>query len=769
MKYLVLLLSAAAVAEDHPTGPRLTPPTIRAVAPLGVSRGMSVEMTIEGFNLAGATQVFFSEPGVKAKIVRIKELPDLPDIRIGANGTQSSIDVGPLPPRNQITLEVEVAPETEIGPVNLRVQTPYGSSPVGTFVVEPYYGEAPDNEPNDSLDNAFETFLPAILAGTIAKSGDVDTFKIKVSAGQTLTFENAAAMVGTQLMPVIEIVAPDMSVLKSYTEEFFTHKFASAGTYYVRISDYQRKGSAGHIYRLKVGDFPLVTHAYPLGVRRGATADIKLAGMNLGAGVLKVEGKPSAEDPDAVLTRADAPSGRSFNRVRLDLGAEPEVEAAATKMLALPVTVNGKITKGPHEFRFKAAKGQEVVFEVKARRFGSELDSMLEVLDAKGQPIEQATIRPVWETFTTLRDHDSAARGIRIQGWNSIKVGDFTMIGNEVNRIEALPRGPDDDIILESFGGQRVGYFGTTPEAHANEKSFYKVQVHPAGKQFSPNGLPLARIYYRNDDGGPGYGKDSLLRFVAPADGEYLVRLADVRGQGSDAHSYRLTGRAPRPDFKLTVTPRNPNIPAGGSVPLTVTALRMEGFADKIDLELPNLPPGITATKGQIGKGQTFGTILLTAAGDAKLPVAAPLKLMGSAAGLTREANPEDRLKLITLGPKPDVVMTAETREVVLEPGGTAEVKVSIKRQNGFGGRVPVDVRGLPPRVRVLDVGLNGVLLNEDETTRSFTLEALSSAEEVEQMIYVSGTVETRSPQQNSYAAPQAIRLRVKRSPTATQ
>jgi hypothetical protein len=113
--------------------------------------------------------------------------------------------------------------------------------------------------------------------------------------------------------------------------------------------------------------------------------------------------------------------------------------------------------------------------------------------------------------------------------------------------------------------------------------------------------------------------------------------------------------------------------------------------------------------------------------------------------------------------------MTAETREVVLEPGGTAEVKVSIKRQNGFGGRVPVDVRGLPPRVRVLDVGLNGVLLNEDETTRSFTLEALSSAEEVEQMIYVSGTVETRSPQQNSYAAPQAIRLRVKRSPTATQ
>ena len=61
----------------------------------------------------------------------MKELPDLPDIRLGSNGTPSTVDLGPLPPRNQVTVEVEVAPEAEIGPVSFRLLTPLGTSPEG--------------------------------------------------------------------------------------------------------------------------------------------------------------------------------------------------------------------------------------------------------------------------------------------------------------------------------------------------------------------------------------------------------------------------------------------------------------------------------------------------------------------------------------------------------------------------------------------------------------------------------------------------------------
>src|SRR5207244_8570072 len=131
----------AADTTGHPTGNRTTPPTLNSVLPLGVARGATVEMTVEGLNLAKASAIYFSEPGVTGRILRVKELPDLPDIRLGSNGTPSTIDLGPLPPRNQVTIDVDVAPDAEIGPVSFRVQTPLGTSPEGRFLIEPYYGE----------------------------------------------------------------------------------------------------------------------------------------------------------------------------------------------------------------------------------------------------------------------------------------------------------------------------------------------------------------------------------------------------------------------------------------------------------------------------------------------------------------------------------------------------------------------------------------------------------------------------------------------------
>ena len=112
----------------------------------------------------------------------------------------------------------------------------------------------------------------------------------------------------------------------------------------------------------------------------------------------------------------------------------------------------------------------------------------------------------------------------------------------------------------------------------------YKVQIYPPGKPFVTNGLPVVHLPYRNDDGGPGYGKDSLLHFTAPADGEYVVRLRDVRGLKGEDYAYRLTVRPPSPDFRLSVRPRNPNVPAGGRIPVTVTALRLDDFDGPIEV-----------------------------------------------------------------------------------------------------------------------------------------------------------------------------------------
>jgi len=59
---------------------------------------------------------------------------------------------------------------------------------------------------------------------------------------------------------------------------------------------------------------------------------------------------------------------------------------------------------------------------------------------------------------------------------------------------------------------------------------------------------------------------------------------------------------------------------------------------------------------------------------------------------------------------------------------------------------VPCKIRNLPPGVRVVNVGLNGVLVTETQTSRTFTLHAEDWAKPITQPIYVVGEVESNSP-----------------------
>jgi hypothetical protein len=231
--------------------------------------------------------------------------------------------------------------------------------------------------------------------------------------------------------------------------------------------------------------------------------------------------------------------------------------------------------------------------------------------------------------------------------------------------------------------------------------------------------------YHRNDDGGPGCGKDSRLVFDPPADGDYQVRVADARGQGSPRHAYRLTVRPPRPGFTVAFNPTAPAVSKGGALPITVTAQRVDEYDGPIELRLENLPPGFSAPATSIPAGEDSTRFALYAEPDAAPPAkTAPLKLVARAMidgkELAREV-PGGVPRVIEPG---DIVTTTAQSEVTVKPGGEARVTVTVRRRNGFAGRIPLDVRGLPHGVRVLDVGLNGILITEKETTRTFVIYA---------------------------------------------
>jgi hypothetical protein len=144
----------------------------------------------------------------------------------------------------------------------------------------------------------------------------------------------------------------------------------------------------------------------------------------------------------------------------------------------------------------------------------------------------------------------------------------------------------------------------------------------------------------------------------------------------------------------------------------------------------------------------------LTAAPDAPLDAhPSPIEIVGHAEinghDLVRTAR-EDRdtappLQLATVTPAPDVVVTTEPRQVSLEPGKEVTVTLHVDRRNGFKGRVPCFVQNLPPGVRVVNVGLNGVLVTEAQTSRTFTLRAEDWAQPIDQPIYVVALVESNS------------------------
>jgi len=166
-----------------------------------------------------------------------------------------------------------------------------------------------------------------------------------------------------------------------------------------------------------------------------------------------------------------------------------------------------------------------------------------------------------------------------------------------------------------------------------------------------------------------------------------------------------------------------------------------------------------------IPAGQDSTLIILSA--DASLPegTLASFKIVGRAIidgkEVLRVANPDERLRIASVIPPPDIVVAAAPRSVVLEPGKEVTFALRVERRNGFRARVPCDILNLPPGVFVENVGLNGVLVNEDETQRVITLRAEDWVRPIEQLIYAVGTVESDSPTEHA-SVPLRLTLQAK-------
>ncbi len=712
----------------------LNPPEPRAAG-----RGQTVRVRLGGNGVGQAAEVVFDDPKLVATLVAT----DKPD----PNATE---------------IDLNIADDARAGVHRFWVRTPLGVPGSQSFAVWDA-DERPEVEPNDRPAEATPAPGPAVLAGVLDKPGDRDSFALALEAGDELVLRDQSRGLGSSIDFAWTLIGPDGAVVAGAEaargDSELSHRALAGGRYVLQVADAQMGGSGNHFYRIVAGHRPRIAVAFPLGVPRGGSATLAVDGSNLDRDSVELSASAGQEAGTFLAINLD----RTTSRLKAVVADGPQSvedetndDPGAAGALAVPGGVSGRLDRpGDADlFRFEARRGEPIVLEVFAGRLGSRADAAIEILDADGRPVPMAVLRPIYRTFVAFRNHASTGRNIRLTEWSDLAVGDHVLIGRELTKLAELPRNPDDDAVFWGLGhprnntGERVAFLGTTPEHHPLGQPIDKVEIHPPGATFPPGGAAPVTLYHRNDDGGPGLGDDPSIRLDPPADGTYLVRVEDARGLGGPDHEYHLVARPPAPDFRLKLSTDNPNVPRGGTVVVTATIERRDGFDGPVAIEARDLPPGIVATAAQVEPGATAADFALTAADDAPAFTGPTWKVVARAeaeggAPIVREVDPGGKSAgWITVTPRSDLVIAATPGTVRLRPGESAEVVLVVARSAAFAGRVPIEVRNLPAGVQVQNIGLNGVLITEKETRRTIVLRAEPWAPAAEHPFFAVGRVE---------------------------
>jgi len=267
---------------------------------------------------------------------------------------------------------------------------------------------------------------------------------------------------------------------------------------------------------------------------------------------------------------------------------------------------------------------------------------------------------------------------------------------------------------------------------------------------------------------------DSHLSATLPVNGTYLLRLADVQRQGGAEFGYRLRVGAPRPDFELRVTPPEINAGAGTTVPITVHAVRRDGFSGDIAIALKDAPGGFALSGAAIPAGVNSVRMTLTIAPNAAkdtstIAVEGRATIQGRMT--TRRALPADDLMqafayrhlVPTDGLRVSVLQRGSVRvvprvlppgPVALAPGGAARVRVAFPFPRTFE-KFEFELNDAPEGVTLGDVviaagGAEFVLRADPAKAKPATRGNL--------IVVVSGE---RVPQPNQPNQPAAARRRV--------
>lgn len=446
-----------------------------------------------------------------------------------------------------------------------------------------------------------------------------------------------------------------------------------------------------------------------------------------------------------------------------DPSAAPSAfEESDAEILAvtIPATISGIIeSEGDFDdFLFSAKAGDTCVLEINAARSKSPLDSKIEILTENGEPIERVVLQATRDSWFTFRGKDSSTSDdFRVHNWREMELNEYLYSNGEVVKLWHYPRGPDSGFRVYPGYGKRTTYFDTTAISHPLGGPCYIVAAFPPGSEPSPNGLPVYRLNWENDDDSERLlGSDSRLFFTAPADGNYRARVSDVRNFGGEDYQYKLTIRPPNPDFKVSHNRPKFRASPGSGHEVEFTATWIDRFSGEIDIQFENLPAGFMANPVTIEENQKRAYVAIYATEDATNPTPEEVKsiritatAMVGSEKVTQEVSGFTEFGVgspakLKVKVYPDGDSAAYGPDGILElsvrPGQTVSALVKADRIDHkaiitFGK--DDSGRNLPHGVYVDNIGLNGLMIPEGQSEQRFWITAAKWVPETERLFHL--------------------------------
>ncbi len=637
-------------------------PMITHMHPVAVQRGQTVEVTVEGqMNFAGVYKAIFEGSGFTAEIAGTAEA--------SAPGKGKAAAPGQI---RAVKMKLTVAPDTALGVREFRLASSLGLSSIGQLLVvdDPVVSE---KLPNNTREKAQPIGVPSVVCGKIRAAEDVGFYKFKAEAGQTLTFEVYCARIQDKIHDLQKHADPILTLYDAegrelaanddyyFADSLLSYTFTKAGDYVIQIRDSKYDGDPRWVYALHVTSKPYVAHVYPM----AGNPDQEIEVEPVGSAKL-VQPK----------VRLRVPKELGLTQVQLDLAGgktnptafivsslpqvmeqEPNDTPEQAQRVPIPCGINGKIgaKRDLDHYVFKGEKGKAIRFEVKARRFGtllqSSLDSVIDIMAPKGQVLasnDDAFGKDSALVFTPPSDGDFV---LRIRDLNS-KGGDSFIYYIECDYARpdfTLRCDPDKAMI--GPGSSTAWYVHVVRQNGFDGPVKVEVKNLPEGVTVNPLTIPPSMtqgllVLTAAGDAKKDAANVAVIGTAVAKIGdveETLVRKATAnqeiylpgggRGRFDVAlHTVAVTDLSDI--IKVDVKPATISLKPGQEVKIEVNIQRRPDYDKSVSLDVVlahlggvfgnPLPPGVTVESGKsktlIGTGNV-GHIVLKAA-----PNAAPLE-----------------------------------------------------------------------------------------------------------------------------------------------